>query len=196
MVYSSESTDSHVPNIVVEGVDGSGKTTLAQRLALDLDSKYVDPQRSLMLGKESADKQGGAARVEFYQTLNRVTSEVMRAMVGHVVIDKYQLSTVAFGRTTGQAVEWRDGLWQPDATIYLRVDPAARNSRLDARQEKLRHQYEVAALLDRAAYEYEELIAERQTAGDKIITINTTELAPEATLQAVYKELGLYAAGN
>lgn len=181
------------PNVVVEGVDGSGKTTLGRRLALVLGANYLDaPYKQYLRGKELADRQGGAARYEFYRASNHVTSWLLRHMLdGPVVLDKYQMSTVAFARAMGQKAVWQEGLWTPDLTVYLTIDAAERDARLDNRRDKPRHQYEETDILNRAAAEYEELIRERQAEGDQILSIEATYLSRDEVARRVYESLGV-----
>lgn len=182
----------HTPNVVVEGVDGSGKTTLGKRLAAAFESRYLDaPYESYLQGKGIADRLGGTARYEFYRASNQVTSWLLRHVLeGPVVLDKYQMSTVAFARAMGQSAIWQEGLWEPDVTIYLAAQPGVRDERLDTRPDKPRHRYETSAILDQAAIEYEQLIAERESHGNRIISIDTAGLTSEGVFLAVCERLG------
>jgi len=90
--------------IVLEGITGSGKTTLAKMLAKKLDGVYYNTPISFRKMRQVADKSLSIeARYYFYLSLNlQVSSEVIELLKNKLVIcDKYIWSTFCYHKTLG-----------------------------------------------------------------------------------------------
>lgn len=142
--------------IVLEGIDGSGKTTVSRRVADELSSRgfrvevTAEPThegigafiRSGDAGKVSQRAESllfTADRYEHTAEIGRMVSE------GAVVIcDRYYASTIAYqsAKLDGDSADiaWLRGLCEPfisepDAVILLDLDPDASMSRVEVRGE-------------------------------------------------------------
>lgn len=142
--------------IVLEGIDGSGKTTVSRRVADELSSRgfrvevTAEPThegigafiRSGDAGKVSQRAESllfTADRYEHTAEIERMVSE------GAVVIcDRYYASTIAYqsARLDGDSADiaWLRGLCEPfisepDAVILLDLDPDSSMSRVEVRGE-------------------------------------------------------------
>lgn len=133
--------------IVIEGLDGTGKSTTAQALADALNGvflttplekfKIVRPELELIYGDESLARQLFYASTAVCSS-NRVEAELKRH--GCVVIDRYWLSTQVYHswRTHGSHFllkEVEDALIKPDLTVYLELSLADRKNRMSARMD-------------------------------------------------------------
>jgi len=90
--------------IVMEGIMGSGKTTLAKMLAESLDGVYYNTPESFRNMRPLADSSLSLeARYYFYLSLNmQVSSEVGELLKEKpVVCDKYIWSTICYHKTLG-----------------------------------------------------------------------------------------------
>jgi len=152
--------------IVLEGIDGSGKTSIANMIISELSAKgfktlyTFEPTDSEIVGLVKTKL--GDLRDPYIDTLIfaldrllHVKSKVIPALKeGHVIIcDRYYYSSVAYQGAQGAPVEWilEVNKWalKPDIAIYLDVDPAIaikRKSGISSRFpefEKLELQYKV-----------------------------------------------------
>ncbi len=131
--------------IVVEGLDGTGKSTTAKALASALNGiflntpldkfKIVRPAMEDIYGDESLARQLFYASTAICSS-NRVSQALKEAKC--VVIDRYWYSTQVYHswRTSGQHFqlqEVEDQLVKPDLTVYLGLPLVARKERLAGR---------------------------------------------------------------
>lgn len=148
--------------IVVEGIDGSGKTTLAKRLT----EHYRALGKKVHMTREPGGT-GIAEQLRYYLTTNDSNevitpqAQIMLAFAarfqhnvliekllrdGYIVIcDRYYASTVAYNLTLNEA----DSQWYtlfkrlasecitPDFTFYLKVSPHTSNKRIAERNETI-----------------------------------------------------------
>ncbi|MEZ4434218.1 MAG: AAA family ATPase [bacterium] len=130
------------PFVVLEGLDGVGKSTLTSRLAERLGGAALDtPGMSSPLRAQVLDTLGlhQASRCLFYAAT--VVSVGARARhladTGHpAVVDRYWLSTRAYARARGVAAPLGDVeamVPAPDQTILLLLDEGERQRRLGRR---------------------------------------------------------------
>lgn len=143
--------------ICFEGIDGTGKTTQAKRLAETLGATYWkfpvadSPTGRLIythLRKDwSARFPGGgfareadAMAFQALQTVNRLEVApilLQEAARGHVVIDRYWGSAYAYGVADGLDAAWLSyihaGLPQPDLWILLEADVETTSQRVGKR---------------------------------------------------------------
>lgn len=131
--------------IVVEGLDGSGKTTLADALATRLEERGV---RSVAIKTPPPPLQSCAplvaeqldvnARFLFHLSGVHYTSSKVRGLIGDrvVVCDRYILSTLAYHDAAGRSVAVDIAslnLLPPDLTFYVFVEEQKRQARIRAR---------------------------------------------------------------
>lgn len=137
--------------IVLEGVDGTGKTTLAKRLA-DLvgDAVVTSEPTSGRIGLalrsgELGDIPPAAEALLFAADRAIHTAEIEKVLESGrwVVCDRYMGSTVAYqSASMGEDadIEWLIGMQknaviEPDATFLLDMDPEESLRRVDSRGE-------------------------------------------------------------
>lgn len=178
--------------IVVEGLDGSGKTTLSRRLAEHLGSRwFTTPDRDLRelrSGIEAALTCPDARQIFYAASVREVASRLERHIAEgqDVVVDRYWLSTWAYGAERGtslQLEEIEDRLPAADLTIFLTADRALRAHRMEARRKMTD--------ADRRSLEpaNEARLLERYRAGltrpvaGRVVEIDTSLLDEEATLK-------------
>lgn len=143
--------------IVIEGVDGSGKTTLSESLADNLRSEGVTVMTTAEPTHEGIGRfirSGRAGKVSqraesllFVADRYEHTAEIRRTVdSGAVVIcDRYYASTIAYqsAKLEGDSadIDWLMGLCEPfvrepDVVILLDMDPNASMSRVETRGEE------------------------------------------------------------
>ncbi len=154
--------------IVLEGIDGSGKTTVANHICTVLGRNAVftsEPYNSGFVGKIEEllpfrDADSVAAKVLAFTADRAMHTRKIREWLGsgmHVVCDRYFMSTVAyqgaeFGTTRGRMIDWIRKTNEPfselpDAVIYLDSDPEKAVARIGGRSSRLKA-YEKAAFLE------------------------------------------------
>jgi len=141
------SNQTHGCIIVVEGLDGCGKSTLCRRLAESRDAALLGTSAST-LGEarpavEASLRDSALARHLFFASLvASISAEARRiAETGRdVVIDRYWLSTTAYGRAVrGLDLALEDvalALHPADITFFLEAPPAVRRARLAHRSSE------------------------------------------------------------
>jgi len=165
--------------LVLEGVEGAGKSTQARRLTSRLEEAGVpclmarepggtpggerirdvvlDP--GLELGAEAELLLYLASRAEFVSRIVRPALEAGRL----VIADRYELSTLAYqGLARGLGLEkvrrlnrWATGGLTPDAVVLLRVDPSTGRRRKEGAPDRL--ESESGEFFRRVAEAYDEL---------------------------------------
>lgn len=135
--------------IVLEGLAGVGKSTIAPLLAADLGAELIDTQvPELERARGFIDLQRSVqARLHFWMMANYVVSDVVR---GHllggrdVVIESYFYRTLATHAAMGArhvpVVDW-DRAVAPDLAVELTVRESVRQQRLINRQRGGRVRY-------------------------------------------------------
>ena len=142
--------------IVLEGIDGSGKTTLARSLKSQLESVSgwevrltAEPTKGpvgSLLREERIDSPRAEAML--FIADRACHTEEMRALVEKgitVICDRYYASTLAYqsASTSGPVLDYRlleemnDAVtMEPDITILLDLDPEISGGRVDSRGEQ------------------------------------------------------------
>lgn len=130
--------------VVLEGLDGSGNSTQAKRIAAEIENQDV----SVLLTKEPTSGPVGAMIRMVLENRLEVDLQTLQMMFtvdradhirgdrgivrylkkGNVVIsDRYLTSTLAFGFASGLDIEWllamQSKFFLPDKTYFLNVDP-------------------------------------------------------------------------
>lgn len=185
--------------IVIEGLDATGKTTLAPRLASHLNATLLKcppqievPELSTDL-RAHFDKRPSVQRRAYYRATNLIASEqaVMALQTHHVVMDRYWTSTVAFAALDDDSTldqEWQGRyppeLREPDIVILLTVDEENRTKRMRGRGEPVTaEEGKLAADVARR----EVVLQTYRTF--KPIEIDTSYLDPDAVFEAVLTKL-------
>lgn len=125
--------------IVVEGLDGAGKTTLSKSLAAALGAEWTTtPGKALRLLREDIELalDGPIAHQLFYAAsvvseANAVAPALARGQ--DVVVDRYWASTVAYAALRGDGADLRSverSVRAADVTIFLTLREEVRRSRL------------------------------------------------------------------
>lgn len=129
--------------IVLEGLDGAGKSTCAKALAHTLGALYMTTPapairdcRQTILG--SFEKSQEAAQLFYLATVFAASRQVAAVMAAgkSVVMDRYFLSTQAYAEFRGSSLALNalgDALLPANLTVYLDVPLATRTSRLGMR---------------------------------------------------------------
>ena len=139
--------------IVIEGLDATGKSTLVAELVKSLDATLLQcPPRleapEFIDGdlRSYFDERPAVQRRAYYRAANLIASEQAEValQVGHVVMDRYWTSTVAFAALDDDSnldEEWHGRyppeLRKPDIVILLTVDEENRKNRMQTRGEPI-----------------------------------------------------------
>jgi dTMP kinase len=127
--------------IVVEGLDGVGKTTLSKLLARALGARWMTtPDPAVRRARKAIDETWGPdERALFYaaSVVDAGRRAERLAGEGHdVVIDRYWCTTVAYARVAGAILDLGEIERQvavPDATLWVTASRAVRERRLARR---------------------------------------------------------------
>lgn len=138
--------------IVIEGIDGSGKTTLAKRLAGSRDVWLTaEPTKgrlgSMLRSGELGDMPPAAEALLFAADRSIHTAEIESELEKGrwVICDRYAGSTVAYqSASMGDSADWdwlnsmqAHSVIRPDAVILLDMDPEESMARVGSRGEEL-----------------------------------------------------------
>ncbi len=153
--------------LVIEGIDGSGKTTVARSIASKLGSRAVltsEPYRrefvSVLEGiVAERDEYSVAAKVLAFTADRAAHTRYITSVIAEgrdVVCDRYFMSTIAYqaaelGITRGRRMDWIREVNSPfsqlpDAVLYLDSDPSLSLGRIGGRRSRLKV-YEEAEFL-------------------------------------------------
>jgi len=129
--------------IVLEGLDGVGKSTLARVLASRLDAQFMSTPgdsfkdlRGLAIAAFGDDQ---LARALFYTATVSCEGRKARTTViqgRSVIMDRYWASTVAYAKARGVSAnldEVGPHLTPPDITVLITLNESTRLARLDQR---------------------------------------------------------------
>lgn len=137
--------------VVVEGLDGSGKSTLVETLATSLENAKAcaTPTASLKDVRPVFDKRGGPVARAFYMVTNFILQHEIRNNEKHsiFVVDRWFSSTCAYSiawkNTTGgnesidalpsRLFQWPHDLTPPQLMILLDLDDETRRQRVTDR---------------------------------------------------------------
>jgi len=130
--------------IAIEGLDGSGKSTLSIRLAQHLDAVHLTTPMQNFPGSARRDAESMCAddplaRMLFYASTVAAASTHIRGLLEQgrsVVVDRYWLSTLTYHLALGTPTPLADveaALIPADLTIFLDVSMEVRRARLSAR---------------------------------------------------------------
>jgi len=177
------------PLIELTGVDGSGKTTIAQGLQNELGGHYLySPPEDFREERERIRYASKEEQLEFYLKINCVLSERIRELLetGHVFVEPFQLSTQAYHSVNlERVIEIPDQVIQPDRIIYLHAVWEVIERRLSERE--VRQPHEKIDYLQQVAAKYDQLLDGK----DNVITVDTSNTTAEENVGFLIKELGL-----
>ncbi|MEM0014960.1 MAG: dTMP kinase [Zestosphaera sp.] len=162
--------------IVLEGLDGSGKTSVSVRLAELLERQgfktlyTYEPYSEdfIRLISDYGRRLGGVmeAFLMAADRYNHVVSVIEPALMeGRVVVsDRYYYSSIAYQGAKGVSVGWIRTLNafapEPSVTIYLDVDPELGLARKKSSTTKIKYLEENASFLRRVREIYRRLVAD------------------------------------
>ncbi len=183
--------------VVVEGLDGTGKSTLAAQLASALDAPLLrTPPEELACVRATADGVYAHADIAtqlFYaSTVAYVSDQVrqLRAARRSVVVDRYWLSTVVYAACREECAALDDvasHLQVPDVTVYLETSEPLRRARVHARG---------CTVADRASFRDGEQLRARYDAAlhgpiaGRVLRVHTGDRTSSEVLADVLAELG------
>jgi len=196
--------------ITIEGLDGAGKTTLAQSLVAALHERRIaarllrEPggvqasERVRELVKDPAMRIGPRAEALLYAAARaQLVDEALAPLLAAgewVLLDRFVDSSLAYqgaGRGLGmepvrRVNEFATGGLRPDRTLLLAIDPALGRERSHERSEPIdRLEAEHDGFFDRIAAAYAELAA----AEPGRIRVIDASLSPAEVLQASLAQL-------
>ncbi len=196
--------------ITIEGLDGAGKTTLAQSLVAALGERGVgarllrEPggvgasERVRELVKDPGMRIGPRAEALLYAAARaQLVDEALAPLLAAgdwVLLDRFVDSSLAYqgaGRELGiepvrHVNEFATGGLRPDRTLLLAIDPALGRDRSRERNEPVdRLESEHERFFDRIATAYAELAA----AEPSRIRVIDASLSPAEVLQASLEQL-------
>ena len=196
--------------ITIEGLDGAGKTTLAQSLVAALHERRIaarllrEPggvqasERVRELVKDPAMRIGPRAEALLYAAARaQLVEEALAPLLAAgewVLLDRFVDSSLAYqgaGRGLGmepvrRVNEFATGGLRPDRTLLLAIDPALGRERSHERNEPIdRLEAEHDGFFDRIAAAYAELAAAEPVR----IRVIDASLSPAEVLQASLAQL-------
>jgi UMP-CMP kinase 2 len=183
------------PIIVIEGLDGVGKTTLVNSLELVLDAVVIKTPGVISIAgegrplRELYDKQSESIRRAYYR-FACVTAGIKAREFSEtvpVIIDRYWTSTVSYAVGAGEDKQtmsflgkYPDDIIKPDLVIVLTVNEAVRLTRIRKRQDI--DSVEESRLASDTVFRERIMNALRSF---DIYEIDTSYLAPSEVLAAV-----------
>ncbi len=177
--------------VVVEGLDGVGKSTVADLLATSLKAELLTtPPKELSAVRDTIDSNLAdiyPARFYYYaSTVLRASVRAQELLLGgrSDVMDRYLASTIAYARLGGfepcrDALE-RDCL-TPDVTLFLTAGADVRDQRIRGRDKTTRIDRDSLERADRLCTIYQAEL--QQEYHGRVISIDTTELAPKEVVE-------------
>jgi dTMP kinase len=132
--------------IVIEGLDGTGKSTIAKALAEAIGAEVLStPGREFNNIREQIDsiyQDNHQARQLFYMSTVVNISEQVRELISkgkNVIVDRYWLSTQVYHQWKSEndhfkLIEVENKILIPDITLYLHLPLEQRKKRLSERK--------------------------------------------------------------
>ncbi|KAJ2987958.1 hypothetical protein HDV02_005874 [Globomyces sp. JEL0801] len=185
--------------IVIEGLDGTGKTSMSKGIASRLENSIISPSPD-QNARSLFDVCSNPIRRSFYFLWNSVTKEFalnQLALGKNVITDRWLFSTIAYMNCMDIVVdEVSQSLItfnkcyptdrMPDITVYLHTDQKTRIERLKQR-DGIQHTKEEIALFDSQTQEL--LHQEFLKQGSFDLIIDTSDLTIEQVLDCILREI-------
>ena len=133
--------------IVIEGLDGVGKSTITKALAIEVDAVMLttpgDKFKSIRSELELIYKDNHQARQLFYMSTVVNISEQVRDLISkgkNVIVDRYWLSTQVYHQWKSEnhhfeLTDVENSILVPDVTLYLQLPLEQRKKRLLSRKD-------------------------------------------------------------
>lgn len=126
--------------VAIEGLDGTGKSTIAKGLAERLRGKIVcNPPQEMAVERAVADHDGPEGRRAWYMKGNQRAAQIADAVLTGdgvpVVMDRSVASTLAFGaaESATPVAPWPAEIRRPDLLVLLTVPEPERQMRIRKR---------------------------------------------------------------
>ena len=184
--------------IVIEGLDGSGKSTQAKKLS----QKLAD---SLLTREPTDESIGSLCRAAFSKQLSLSHSSIMLLLIAdriehlekkivpalesgqNVVCDRYYLSNMAYQARSEQEMQEiyelnkKFNARSPDVTIFLSLEPKAALERINLRSAE-RSIFEDLKALERINANYQKAIAFLRSQGENVMEISALPTEDEIAI--------------
>lgn len=169
--------------IVVEGVDGSGKTSVANELAKQIHGMTRHfPQYDGPWGAEIKDwlqRDGGGNDPAAFQAMVLANMYASRSLLemahegpGHLILSRYLYSAFVYGPIGGVNVDALAqsyfGLPTPQLAVLLDIEPGKAHERLQLRDGENAERYENIDALEKAVIGYRRLWSEMEDGASAI----------------------------
>lgn len=187
--------------VVIEGVDGVGKTTLAEKFEKELGYRYLYPVPTPFKSIRKRIEKLGDIEVRFWYYLasNVTLQQVLRRMIAsgkRVVLDRYVYSTMASHQAMGATVECVELSKVPhiipDYAVLLTCSPQVRNARILSRglekEEYLQHESPILDETERLLREYPLHVIDTTNLTEEQVFATTKDLLFETTKKDKYAE--------
>ena len=180
--------------IVIEGIDGSGKTTVSQYLCDKINgSLYKTPSFPFSVLRDFVDKcVNTKSRFYFYlSSVIHASSEIAKLLEHkNVVCDRYILSTLCYHRAATSFFKPFDEstlqILEPDFTFYLDADYNVRIRRIVDRENIGNTDAVNTDLHDK---EYQERVKHEFSKYKNLIWINTNIISPEEVADIIFNAI-------
>ena len=179
--------------ILIEGVDATGKTTIAKQLAENLG--YINYQPILLRFRPLLgfiDKLSIKMRFRFYYFSNVITSFHIKYLLKHnnVILEQYVFSTAAFHSVLLNTQLRNQMLILPEKIVYLETDLNVIKKRLIQRNKIT--EYEGLGFLYHVDNEYKRLLSDFNT----VTTVNTSTTTVKQASKKIMCKLNLSSVNN
>ncbi len=162
--------------IAIEGLDGSGKTTIAKHLVRILNNRgyraiyTYEPYHRMFIeilncvgGKMNAFFEALVMAADRYYHLKEIIEPALNS-AAIVVTDRYFYSSLAYQGAKGADLKWIRELNKfvivPDVTIYLDIDPMAGLQRKIGKPSRVEYLQENLSVLEKAREIYLKMVRE------------------------------------
>ncbi len=171
--------------IVFEGVDASGKSTLAKGLAEKIKGTYYyTPPTILHSIRDFADSSSPIVRYHYYLLGVYIAIDEIRKLLQrqHVIADWYIFATLAYHSVLlNTKLELPKDLLLPDYVIYLTANWDVIDSRLESRTH--RSKYEELLFLKKVHKQYLRLFKNL----DQVIYLDTESLTVDENIDKILR---------